>query len=123
MYKGSKIRIDSIRIIKDMVRVYPKDEDVYFPKKAWLEQGIKLSSKDFSLEIKNIKDVDGNVVFKGKKTPYNQYREFFIQELYMNAEKPKNTLFMKKSLPISGNQPISTPKDLSKYWMNTPLKQ
>jgi len=122
-YKGGKIRIDSIRVMDKTLRVYPKDDDVYFPKKAWLEDGVELSNKDFTLEIKNLKDVYGNIVYKGKMTRYNQYREFFIQELNINPEKPKNALFMIKSMPISGKQPIKAPKDISKYWMNSPLKQ
>jgi len=121
-YKGNRLRIDSIRVMNDIARVYPNDKDVQFPKEAWLN-GQRLVGKDFSLELKNIKDVDGNVVFKGEMASFNQYREFFIQELNTNSQQPKDTLFMMKNRPFSKNQPIKAPKDISKYWMNTPLKE
>lgn len=122
-YKGSKIKIDSIKVKEDTVRIWPKDSDMYFPKRAWLEDGLRLSGKDFSLEVKNIEDIDGNVVFQDEIIPYSQYREFFIQELKLDTKKPKNVQYMIKNQPIFKNQPIGTSEDISKYWMNTPLKE
>ena len=121
-HKGDRIKVDSLKVSGDTVRIWPNDDDMYFPKRAWLN-GQRLSGDDFSLEVKNIRDVDGNIVFKGEILPYNQYREFFIQELKLDSKRPKDSLYMIRWQPIFKNQPIGTPKDISKYWMNTPLKQ
>ncbi len=121
-YKGDKVKIDSIRILGQTVRIWPNDDDMYFPKRAWLN-GQRLSGRDFNFEVRNIKDVHGNVVFEDEILPYNQYREFFIQELHPGGQNPGNSLFMIKNNPLSSDQPMSPPKDTSKYWMNTPLKE
>jgi len=121
-YKGKRIKMDSIQILEDVARVFIKNGNAVFPKEAWLSKQ-RLSGEDFSLEVKNFKDVYGNIVLKGEVESYNQYREFFIQELNVNTEQPKSTLFMIKSRPISKDQPINTPEDISKYWMNTPLRE
>ena len=51
-----------------------------------------------------------------------QFREFFIQELKTDTERPKNIKHMIKFQPLSEDQPINKKKDISKYWMNTPLE-
>jgi hypothetical protein len=121
-YKGDRIKIDSIKLMENTVRVYPRDKDMIYAKQAWLK-GMGLSGDDFSLDVKNIKDVDGNVVFKNEKGTFMQYREFFIQELNTNTERPEDVTNMIKNRPLYQNQPIKAPKDISKYWMNTPLKE
>jgi hypothetical protein len=120
-YQGAPIDIDSIHVMNDTVRVFPNDDDVIYAKKAWLN-GMRLVGKDFSMELRNIKDVDGNTVFKGEMARFMQYREFFIQELKTLTKRPKNPSNMDKYQPLSKNQPIDTSVDISQYWMNTPLK-
>jgi len=53
---------------------------------------------------------------------YKQYREFFVQETKPNGTVLKDTLFMKKDLPIFQDQPMLKPDNFDEYWMNTPLK-
>ena len=51
----------------------------------------------------------------------NQYREFFVQEIFENKKLPVQKNFIDKSLPLS--QSLVTPLKLENdYWMNTPLK-
>lgn len=121
-YKGRKIKVDSIQIKEDVARVYLKNANAVFSKEAWINKQ-RLYGDDFFLEVKNFKDVYGNTVLKGEIESYSQYREFFIQELNTNVEEPRNMMFMIKSQPLSNNQPINTPDNISKYWMNTPLRE
>ncbi len=54
---------------------------------------------------------------------YNQFREFFVQEIKPNGSILNDTLFMKKDIPIFKDQPIVKPDNFDNYWMNTPLKK
>jgi len=45
-----------------------------------------------------------------------------VQQLTLKTKKPLDTLYMIKTRPIFQDQPIVAPKNLSDYWMNTPLK-
>ncbi len=123
-YKDKKLRIDSIQLgpKKQKLLFYLVEKDILFYRDAWL-RGTKLSSKDFVFNVKNIQDVDGNVVLEKEVSSYNQFREFFIQELNFGKDISKDTIYMNKNRPIADNQPINDSKKLSKYWMNTPLKE
>jgi hypothetical protein len=51
----------------------------------------------------------------------NQYREFFVQEIFENKKLSLQNSFIDKSLPLSKS--MITPLKLDhNYWMNTPLK-
>ena len=72
--------------------------------------------------VNNIYDIYSYELYIGPYRSLNQYREFFVQELDMDTEKPKDTLYMIKHRPIFKNQPIIPKKNRQEYWMNTPLK-
>ena len=123
-YKNKKIRLDSIQLgpKRQKLIFYPLEKDIFFYREAWM-RGDTLPSTDFVFDVKNIEDVDGNVVLERESVSYNQFREFFIQELNFGIDTSKDTIFMNKNRPISDNQPINPSQKLSKYWMNTPLKE
>jgi len=51
----------------------------------------------------------------------NQYREFFVQEIFENKRLPIQKNFIDKRLPLSKS--LITPLKLeNNYWLNTPLK-
>ena len=75
----------------------------------------------FTFEINNIKDVNGFKINERASIKMNQYREFFVQEIFENKKLPVQKNFIDKSLPLS--QSLVTPLKLEHdYWMNTPLK-
>ena len=123
-YKNKKIRLDSIQLgpKRQKLIFYPLEKDIFFYREAWM-RGDTLPSTDFVFDVKNIEDVYGNVVLERESVSYNQFREFFIQELNFGIDTSKDTIFMNKNRPISDNQPINPSQKLSKYWMNTPLKE
>lgn len=120
-YQEVKLRIDSIAVKKNNVLLYPENKKAVFNAKK-----IRLlrltNSKGVAIEVKNVRDIYGNVVYEQAFVPYNQYREFFVQQIQTKSAMPSDTLYMLKKKPIFENQPIVTPKNLSDYWMNTPLK-
>lgn len=79
--------------------------------------------KYFSFEIKNVKDLNGYEIDKRPSIKMNQYREFFVQEIFEKKDLPKNKYldFIDKRFPLSKS--IVNPTKLENdYWMNTPLK-
>lgn len=80
---------------------------------------------DDLLEVKltNIRDLGGNIINKWTSRDYNQFREFFTQELKLKPQASTDSLFMIKRKPIFKDQPIEKPKNFEDYWMNTPLKK
>ena len=87
---------------------------------AGKEGGLDRDLLDFKIE--NIKDVNGNVLNKSKFKDFDQFREFFVQEVKPASSLPQDNLFMNKRIPIFKNQPIVRPENFDDYWMNTPLQ-
>ncbi|WP_160114622.1 carboxypeptidase-like regulatory domain-containing protein [Aquimarina sp. AU474] len=120
-YQEVKLKIDSIAVKKNNVLLYPENKKLVFAPKR-IQSLSKISSKGVAIEVKNVRDISGNVVHEQESVSYNQFREFFVQELKPNTTNISDTLFMIKTRPIFKNQPTIAPKNLSDYWMNTPLK-
>jgi hypothetical protein len=121
-YQDVKLKIDSITLNDQTVLLYPENPDFVFDAERIQILRKSTKNKGVAIEVKNVRDVDGNVVYEQESEAYNQFREFFVQQLLFNAKKPSDSLWMIKNRPIFDRQPISAPKNLSEYWMNTPLK-
>lgn len=106
-YKDKKLKIDSIEVKKNIVILHLKKKSIF---------------EDINIEFKKIKDIYGNLINEKESQSYKQYREFFVQELKINPKKSLDTLYMIKNKSIFKNQPIAPFKNLSNYWLNTPLK-
>lgn len=78
-------------------------------------------ANNFSFEITNIKDVNGFKIDERASIKINQYREFFVQEVFENKVLPIQKNFIDKSLPLSKSK-ITDLKLENNYWLNTPLK-
>ena len=111
---------------KKEVRLYPeiltaKDEEVIAQIAVLAESG-KVTPGALSIEIKNIRDQDGNLVNERQYEDVDQYREYFVQQVKLGVLAPETNLFMNKRKPIFKEQPIHPPANFTDYWMNTPLK-
>jgi hypothetical protein len=71
------------------------------------------------LNIKNLKDINGNIINKRKELQFRQFRELFVQE-YNKPLEFQNNCFI-QYLPLEQNC-ISKSKESGRFWMNTPLK-
>lgn len=126
--EGKIVRMQKAELTdaQDVVLLYPK----MYPNKA--EQMLreieiaarkkKITNELFEIKLTNIKDVDGNVIDQWTSRDYNQFREFFTQEVKALTQAPSDTLFMKKQRPIFKDQVVVKPDNFDDYWMNTPLR-
>ncbi|MEM8928679.1 MAG: hypothetical protein AAGC45_10790, partial [Bacteroidota bacterium] len=74
-------------------------------------------------QLRNITDTEGNLVNKiYDYKEYQQFREFFTQEVQQGFELPDPAFLMDMNRPIFEGQPLREKDDLENYWMNTPLK-
>jgi hypothetical protein len=71
------------------------------------------------LGVKNLKDINGNIINKRRDLEFRQFRELFVQE-YNNPLEFKNNCFM-QAIPLEQNC-ISNSDNTGRFWMNTPLK-
>lgn len=122
-YKGEKLKI---------LNVSPFDTDnksvsVSIDQKSIETINIKKEKENanyatyFTFEINDIKDTNGFKINERASLKMNQYREFFVQEIFENKKLSLQNSFIDKSLPLSKS--MITPLKLDhNYWMNTPLK-
>ena len=130
-YKGKKI--DFAKIVLDnsdefrrTVLLYPKiapykTEEMFSSIYRAARKG-PVDSLLLSAKVYNMSDVDGNLINKWTFRDYDQFREFFVQEVKPNAKSPADSLIMEMRKPIFNDQPIIKPDNFNDYWMNTPLQ-
>jgi hypothetical protein len=118
-YKEEKLKIINVELNKDNVILY-LDEELEVPSWKLLQKSVE---EDINLEIKNIKDIHGNLINDQEYATYNQFREFFVQELKVNSTKLLDNLYMNKNKSIFKDQPLAPFENTSDYWLNTPLKK
>lgn len=76
-----------------------------------------------SCHVTNIIDTQGNLINKiYDYEEYQQFREFFTQEVQQDFEPPIPALLMNMNIPVFEGQPLQKKDNLENYWMNTPLK-
>jgi len=131
-YKGKKLEFNEIvldttdesrrtvLLMKPKMYAY-KAEDMFRTIRAFAHKE-SLDTLVFSSNVYNIHDVDGNLIDEWTSMDYNQFREFFVQEVKPNVKSPADSLFMKKRRPIFKDQPMIKPDNFNDYWMNTPLQ-
>jgi len=120
-YQERKLNIEKIEISKNSILLYPKNAKVVFDSKI-VEYLKTTTNRGVAIEIKDVRDIYGNMVNESEAVNYNQFREFFVQQLSLKTKKPMDNLYMMKTAPIYQNQHIVPPTNMSDYWMNTPLK-
>ena len=126
-FKGRKIKFENIEVLEDLVRLYPiVREDQLKSMFAEMEVASRkrLDLKELlSAEVNGLVDLEGNRINERTYKDYLQFREFFVQQVKFGNKAPKDSLYMKKDKPIFVDQPITSPKNLDDYWMNTPLQE
>jgi hypothetical protein len=119
-YKNEKMKIDSIEVNENTALLYLNKKKVFETDQA--QASSKFNDENVMIKVKNIRDINGNVIHLQEYMSYNQYREFFVQELKISEKKPSDTLYLHNDEPNFLNQPIAPFKNLQNYWMNSPLK-
>ncbi len=127
-YRDKKIKFDNIRIINDStVYLYPKMDSIAL--NTMVQDLIALKNNDIDIgtalkfTVSGLVDKDGNSINTQSYEDYDQFREFFVQEVRPYSLIPNDSLFMDKKKPIFKDQPVYKPDNFDDYWMNTPLKE
>ena len=125
-YKGKKLKFDRIVHIENEVLLYPKMEaergDLMFKEiESVGRRKMTLNKEVLYFDIKGIRDLEGNRIDKRSYKEFEQFREFFVQQVKPGNFSTKDNLYMKKNAPIFKDQPMARPDNFSDYWMNTPL--
>ncbi|MGB5385951.1 MAG: hypothetical protein WBN20_04130, partial [Eudoraea sp.] len=133
-FKGKKIQIDRIRIDQKTVFVYPDMDRSEFLNMTYELSAAKRKRLELldilSIEVTGLRDMgitgdgglESNLINDKEYVTYRQFREFFVQEIKSNGSVLKDTLFMRKDIPIFKDQTIVKPDNFDDYWMNTPLQ-
>ncbi|WP_276388932.1 carboxypeptidase-like regulatory domain-containing protein [Eudoraea chungangensis] len=129
-FDQQKFKIEEIIVSKDSVKLYG---DKSFLKALDNVRGLTSGlinkgrasevAQMFKVMVKNIRDVDGNLVNEHEIQEYQQFREFFSQRIKPNRNAPTDIIFMDKRKPIFIDQPLSRPENYNDFWMNSPLKE
>jgi hypothetical protein len=122
-YKGEKLRIIDVIPSETDKRSVTVSIDKKSIAKIHFEKGKENPNYGayFRFDITNIKDLNGFKIDKRPSIKMNQYREFFVQEVFENKKLPVQKTFINKSLPLDKSE-ITPLKLENNYWMNSPLK-
>lgn len=81
-----------------------------------------VSGDQFSCKLSRIKDILGGTINKPFRLTGYQFREFFTQEIFEDKTIESNLIYVDKTLPLSVSKLNEPSFDITKYWMNSPLK-
>ena len=130
IFNNRKFDIKSIEVFHDSVKLrmdenFVKTMRIYRGELSARVRKYKRTEQEelFDIQIRNIKDVENNLLNEPEIEEYDQYREFFVQRVKPDSRAPLDSLFMDKRKPIFEDQPMTKPKDYKEYWMNTPLQK
>lgn len=132
--KNPVITIEFNRFIDTVSAIKKENYEIKLGRKVAKIIGVKLKDKNkvlielmddnfaelrdsCTVQAKNIKDVDGNNLYKRKMIELYQYRELFVQEYNKNLPLSDNCFI--QYLPLEQNC-ISKYTGTYNYWMNTP---
>lgn len=130
IFKNRKFEIKTIEVLQNAVKLrmdenFMKTMGIYRGElSARVRKYKRTEQKElFDVQVKNIRDVDNNLLNESEIEEYDQYREFFVQRVKPDSRAPLDSLFVDKRKPIFEDQPMTKPKDYKEYWMNTPLQK
>lgn len=121
-YGDHLLKVDSIQPNGDSARLYFTQKDWSSYEKI-IAADPSYSTTKMTINIKNMKDVDGNLINAPSNVDFKQYREFFTQRINTKASLDNNSNYMRKDRPIFANQIFGKPSNFSDYWMNTPMQR
>ena len=130
--KGSTVaNLRNYRFIYDKKKLKISKAELIHPKsiKISLVNGTlpKLENLDETImskvhyKIKNIEDLLGRKLNKLSLVTINQFRELFVQKVFLEKALPLNGQFIDKNAPLSESKKMPF-NNRSEYWVNTPLK-
>ena len=123
-YKGKKLNVVSADAFDASNKVF----SITIDKKSIEHINFAEESKNpnysnfFTFDITDLKDIHGFEIDKRTSIKMNQYREFFVQEVFEHKKLPLQKNFINKKVPLF-NATITPLKLDENYWLNSPLKK
>lgn len=77
---------------------------------------------NLELLIKRVKDIKGRLVYESSFINAHQFREYFVQEIFLNKNLDDNLVYMKKEMPLK-QADINELIYMEKYIINSPLQK
>lgn len=125
-FNGKRLKINKVVVFENSVSLFldmvQEEKNEMIAQLAENEKNPIALNKILSIDVKPIHDIDGNELNKWEKRDYNQFREYFVQQVKPNTHLPAQGKFMDKRKPIFEDQPVVRPDNFDDYWMNTPLQ-
>lgn len=126
-FKGKRVFFEGLLVTDNQVVLYPKantrKQIELLDELQFVAQNEGLNEQILKVDVRGLKDVNGNMIGKWTTKDYHQFREFFVQEVKSDNQVPTQQILMDKRKPIFEGQPIVKPDNFGDYWMNTPLKK
>jgi len=104
-----KARITRAKVVEDVVYITIRDDKFKF----------NALFDSCYLNVKNVNDINGNLINKRRDLEFRQFRELFVQEYNKPLEFQNNCYI--QPMPLEQNC-ISISDNSGRFWMNTPLK-
>lgn len=125
-FNGKRLKIRRVVVFKNSVSLFlDMAQKEKIEMLAELSENVKNQialNKILSIDVEPIHDIDGNVLNEWEKRDYDQFREYFVQQVKPDTHLPAQGKFMNKRKPIFEDQPVVRPDNFDDYWMNTPLQ-
>ena len=125
-FNGKRLKINKVTVFENSVSLFldmaQEEKNEMLAQLAENEKNPIALNKILSIDVEPIHDIDGNELNKWEKRDYNQFREYFVQQVKPDTHLPAQGKFMNKIKPIFEDQPVVRPDNFDDYWMNTPLQ-
>ncbi len=124
--QGKLLRVSHVLESKEdelLVTLSTKKKDVDLREKLFanFREGDML---EVYIDIRNFKDRDGNLLNKREEETFDQFREFFTQQVVKSTKEIQRKSLMNKKIPLyDARQPLRTNDGRENFWLNTPLKK
>lgn len=127
-YRNQQVKLKRIARFNNEIFLYAEENDERVTKmfeemKQAEDEGKEALDvlESLDIQVTNVRDTLGNLVNQWTQREYQQFREFFSQQVKPDTRAPFDVLFMDKKKPIYENQNMVKPEEYGDYWMNTPL--
>nr|WP_321223240.1 carboxypeptidase-like regulatory domain-containing protein [uncultured Psychroserpens sp.] len=116
-YNQDRLNIDNVELISKKQIKVTLDEDL---SPTEIDDFKTLNGIEY--KIKNVADLAGRQLNELSFIDADQFREYFVQEVFKDKSLPDNLIFVNKIMSLKKSKINTKAIDIDKYWVNSPLK-
>ncbi|WP_040279828.1 carboxypeptidase-like regulatory domain-containing protein [Psychroserpens damuponensis] len=116
-YNDERLRVSKVEVLTNKQLKISLDEDLSIDE---VEDFKTLKGIDY--KIRHVLDLAGRKLNELTFIDADQFREYFVQEVFKSKAVPNNLIFVNKIMPLSKSKINNHALDVAKYWINSPLK-